>query len=80
VPEVWEEAVSWHYQIIHHGGKHPYYALHEVHEYDEGKVRAWTENPATFTAHHSEGHEGVTEALSRALADANTYPVLWVDG
>jgi len=73
--------MSWHYQIVRHGGEHPYYGLHEVYEYPDAAV-AWAASPAgptTFACHLEEGPESITEALSRALADASKYPVLEVD-
>ena len=67
---------TWHYQILHHNGEHPYFALHEV--FDFGGKPTHTENPVTFSCHEHEGSEGLVKSLRMALDDATAYPILEV--
>ena len=68
--------MTWNYRIIRHPDPDGFFALHEVHYHDDGRVRSWTEEPISFVCGLDEGLEGIIGSLEIALRDAKTRPVL----
>ena len=72
--------MSWNYRIIRYANGD--LGLHEVHYDDDGKPEQRTTEPAGFVASAGEGVDGIDDALSAALEDIATHPVLddpWPD-
>lgn len=66
--------MSWNYRIIFHDlGGDPYYALHEVHYDNDGKVIRWSENPASFVA---DSKEELVDSLILARRDSGSRDFL----
>lgn len=64
---------KWNYRVIDHGN---HKALHEVYYDDDGNPTGWTESPATFVCDPDEDAIEIAKALSMALINALTKPVL----
>lgn len=65
--------MGWNYRIIRH---HDCLMLHEVHYHDDGRVRSYTADPATFVADLDEGAGGISGGLKLALTAALADPIL----
>lgn len=65
---------TWHYRVLRHPSGD--LAVHEVYCDEDGQPDGCTVEPVTFVADASEGLTGITDALRKALADAERRPIL----